>query len=287
MSELSRRVVVSILAAPVALLAVSYGGAALASVLGIIAALAAWELYRFPLASGIRPISALGIPLAAALPLLVHARFLGLLRDIPVTSIASAAVLVIVAVSIWARGPEGRPLPTVAITVFGAVYTGGMLAFGYAIRYHDYVVGHAAGAALLALPLVCTWASDVGAYAVGRLAGRHKLIPTVSPGKTVEGAVGGLLFTVVFAWLLVRFVLVPHARLALSPAGIVLFGLLISAAAQLGDLAESMFKREAGVKDSSNLVPGHGGVLDRVDSLLFVLPVAYLLFDFFLIPVVR
>lgn len=111
-------------------------------------------------------------------------------------------------------------------------------------------------------------------------------MPSVSPGKTVEGALGGILLTVVIAWLYVRFLLAPNAQLALTPQGLILFGVVISVAAQTGDLVESMLKREAGVKDSSQLVPGHGGVLDRVDSLLFVLPVAYLLLDWLLIPAI-
>jgi phosphatidate cytidylyltransferase len=159
-----------------------------------------------------------------------------------------------------------------------------MLSFGYPIRYHDYAVGPLAGTALLFLPLILTWAQDTGAYAVGRTLGRRKLIPSVSPGKTVEGAVGGILVTVLVCWAYVRWVLVPVAQLGLRPADILLFAIVISVAAQVGDLAESLIKREAGVKDSSRIIPGHGGVLDRFDSLLFVLPVAHLLLGAMLIP---
>ena len=135
--------------------------------------------------------------------------------------------------------------------------------------------------------MVLTWASDIGAYFVGRAVGRRKLIPAVSPGKTVEGALGGVLFTVLVAWAYVALVLTPVAHLDVRPMGLVLFGVAVSVAAQLGDLAESLLKREAGVKDSSHLIPGHGGVLDRMDSIFFVLPVAYLLLDRFrlLLPV--
>jgi phosphatidate cytidylyltransferase len=227
---------------------------------------------------GVRPLAA-GVVLAAAIPLLVQAHY-ERVYTLPL-SVAATLFVGLVAAAIWLRGVEGRPLTAVAVTVFAALYTGGMLSFAYGLRYHGYTIAAepATGTALLFLPIVLTWASDIGAYFVGRAAGRHKLIPAVSPGKTVEGALGGVAFTVLIAWAYVELVLQPAAQLSLRPAGIVLFGIAISVAAQLGDLAESLFKREAGVKDSSHLIPGHGGVLDRLDSLFFVLPVAYLLLD--------
>jgi phosphatidate cytidylyltransferase len=170
-----------------------------------------------------------------------------------------------------------------------------MLSFAYAIRYHDYAAGGVsigaipihAGGVLLGLPVVLTWATDIGAYTVGRTFGGRKLIPSVSPGKTVSGAVGGVVWSVALAWLYVAFVLRPAAQLAMTFMGIVLFGVVISVVAQIGDLFESLLKREANVKDSSNLLPGHGGVLDRLDSLFFVLPVAHLLLGWLLIPAPR
>lgn len=276
MSELAKRVFVSVVAVPVVLGAAYAGGGALGALLGIVAALATWELYRMAAAGGTRPL-AVGIGVAAALPLAVQASYEGIFL-VPLSVIA-VAMLALVALAIWQRGVDGRPLAAVSVTVLGILYTGGMLSFAYGLRYHRWTVDAAAGTALLLFPVILTWASDIGAYFVGRAIGRHKLIPAVSPGKTVEGAVGGLVATVLVAWLYVAMVLRPVAHLSLTPAALVTVGVLISVAAQLGDLAESLFKREAGVKDSSGLIPGHGGVLDRIDSLLFVLPVAYLLLD--------
>ena len=104
------------------------------------------------------------------------------------------------------------------------------------------------GGLLLLLPLLVTWASDIGAYACGRTFGRHKLIPSVSPGKTIEGAVGGLVASVLVAWLYSRFLLRPDAHLGFrwEPIGVIAFGALVSVAAQIGDLAESLMKREGG-----------------------------------------
>jgi len=152
----------------------------------------------------------------------------------------------------------------------------------YPIRYHDYVVDAGAGTALLMLPIALTWATDTGAYFFGRTFGRHKLIPSVSPAKTVEGAVGGVIVAIAAAWLYVLLILRPVAQLSMLPVTLTLFAILISCVAQIGDLAESLFKRDAGVKDSSRLLPGHGGILDRFDSLLFVLPAAYVLLGYFL-----
>jgi phosphatidate cytidylyltransferase len=126
----------------------------------------------------------------------------------------------------------------------------------------------------LSLPLVASFATDTGAYFAGRFFGRHKLAPEISPGKTLEGSMGGILFS--FLALLAYTALVREV----FPFGLLelwLFSLLLSLAAQLGDLVESMLKRFAGVKDSGRFLPGHGGLLDRIDSLLFTFPLTYFL----------
>jgi phosphatidate cytidylyltransferase len=146
-------------------------------------------------------------------------------------------------------------------------------------------VGDAAGTALLAFPIIITWATDIGAYAVGRLVGRAKLMPAVSPGKTWAGAYGGTALGVVAAVAFNALVLTPQAHVTLAWPMAAIFGLVTALAVQVGDLAESLFKREGGVKDSSNFFPGHGGVLDRLDSLYFSLPIAYLILGRLLIPV--
>jgi phosphatidate cytidylyltransferase len=290
-SELTRRILFGVIAAPLGVIVVFYGGAPLAALLAIVSALAAWEFFRIARASGLTPMEDVGIPLAGVVPLFVHARYLGL-YELPLSGMA-IAVLGLLALTIFTRGVNGKPLGAAASTAFGVLYTGGMLSFGYAIRYHDYVVEPlrvpfggftvTAGGLLLLLPVLLTWSSDIGAFFVGRAFGKRKLMPSVSPGKTVAGAVGGLAATVLVGWLYARFVLTPSTQLAFVRGGVIVFALLVSAAAQIGDLAESLLKREAGMKDSSHIIPGHGGVLDRFDSLLFVLPVAYVLFKLLLV----
>jgi phosphatidate cytidylyltransferase len=281
-SELATRVVSALVLAPVALGVIYLGGLPLATFLAVIGVGCAWEFFRLARATGVEPLDPLGMPLAGAIPLAVYAATVGVYRTS--LSVPAVALLVILGAVIWARGTAGRPLGSAAATVLGVLYSGGLLSFGYALREHPYAVGDRAGTALVAFPLVLTWASDIGAFFVGRTIGGRKLIPAVSPGKTISGALGGLAVTVVVAWLYVRFVLAPTALLTMSVAGAVAFGAVISVAAQIGDLAESLLKREANVKDSSRLIPGHGGLLDRLDSLLFVLPVAYLLFAWLLVP---
>jgi phosphatidate cytidylyltransferase len=299
-SELALRTLFAVIAAPLALWIVLAGGAPLAALLAIVCALGAWEFFRIARAGGARPLDDVGITLAGLLPLAIHAHYLGVFTVRP--AVAALIVLCIMGATIWLRGVEGKPLGSAALTVFGVLYTAGLLGFGYAIRYHDIVAGYDVvgarnlalgaftlrippGGVLLIFPLVLTWASDIGAYFVGRTIGGRKLMPSVSPGKTVSGALGGLVASMLVAYVFARWVLVPFAHLGFTPWGALLFGGLISVAAQVGDLFESLIKREGGVKDSSHIIPGHGGILDRFDSLIFVMPVAYLLLGWLPLPV--
>ncbi len=128
------------------------------------------------------------------------------------------------------------------------------------------------GLAWFLLALFITWLSDTFAYLVGRTWGKHKLIPRVSPNKTVEGAIGGLAAAAITAVICDAWF---GMDIGVWPAIVV--GLVLGAAGQIGDLSESMLKRMRGVKDSSNLIPGHGGMLDRIDALVFVIVAAWLI----------
>lgn len=128
--------------------------------------------------------------------------------------------------------------------------------------------------------LLITWIGDSGAYIIGTKWGRRKLIPRISPKKSIEGAGGGLVFSLLAALLTRWFFVIPLASkwfnpLDLSITHYVVLGLLLGAVGQVGDLAESLLKRDANVKDSSRIIPGHGGLLDVIDSLLFTAPVMY------------
>ena len=299
-AELTRRIAFGVIAAPVAIAILLYGGWPLAALLAVVSALGAWEFFRIARAVGLDPARRRRNRDSRTDSARSSTRDFSGLYDpsgrLGPLSLIALVLLALLALAIWLRGVAGKPLSAVAATAFGIAYTGGMLSFGYGIRNHDYASAPAAlslggrtyslaaGGLLLLLPVFVTWASDIGAYAVGRTMGKHKLIPSVSPGKTVEGAIGGLLASMLVAAVYTRYVLHPAAHLTfrVPPAGVLAFGALVSVAAQVGDLAESLLKREAGVKDSSHIIPGHGGILDRFDSLLFVLPVSFVLLGFML-----
>ena len=152
-----------------------------------------------------------------------------------------------------------------ALSLFAALYTGFLFSYGLALTelgrsFH-----------ILWLVFILTWASDVGGYLFGRLWGKNKMAPQLSPGKTWEGAIGAVLLTIIAALLYTYLIKMESPGVVY----IIMLGLLASAAAQLGDLLESSIKRYFGVKDSSRIIPGHGGVMDRFDSFMLVLPVVY------------
>ena len=278
-SNLAARVLVAVVAIPLVIGAVYVGGVMFAAVLGIVSALAARELFGIAKSGGYTPLARTGTLLAFLLPIAVHFFRLGLFAP-PEIALGAMVIVALFALALYRRSTDQHPLGAVAVTLLGVLYTAGFLSFAYALRYHNYVVTARAGSALVFYPFVLTWISDTSGYFVGRAFGRSKLMPTVSPGKTREGAVGALVFCMIASWAYAHWVLVPYASLGLRTGIALALGAAIGASVQVGDLVESLLKREGGVKDSSHLIPGHGGVLDRIDGMLFALPVAYFLFTF-------
>ena len=170
-------------------------------------------------------------------------------------------------------------IPRIAFTILSFLYLPWALGYLLALRY---IPDATLGLWTLLVPVVATVGTDVAAYFTGIYLGRHKLVPRLSPGKTVEGSLGGLAGSVVGLFILWGF------AAWLNPEGmpftaweLVLIGLFLSVVSQIGDLAESMLKRYYGIKDSGSFLPGHGGLLDRIDSLLFSIPTAYFLVRIF------
>ncbi len=177
------------------------------------------------------------------------------------------------------RRPSG-PLAATAATTFGVLYPAGLASFLIPIRHARYETWSWAGAWLVFFPLVVTWVCDTAAMFGGKLIGGPKLWPAISPGKTWSGSIAGVLGALVTVPVLNWLVLEPVGVALPLWQGLVFAGIL-GVVGQVGDLAESLYKREVGVKDSSSLIPGHGGILDRLDSLYFVLPVSAVLYRLF------
>jgi phosphatidate cytidylyltransferase len=168
-------------------------------------------------------------------------------------------------------------MQNIASTVWGLFYPAVFFGFMILLRELPNELGmeYKLGGKWLLLMLIIIWICDTAAYFIGKAVGKHKLFFRISPHKTVEGAVAGLVFSFITAYI---FHLTYIEDLTLLQCMII--ALIAGTIGQIGDLVESLFKRDAGVKDSSNLLPGHGGMLDRFDAPLFVAPVVYLYLKF-------
>lgn len=192
----------------------------------------------------------------------------------------TALVLVILILDLR-KGDFSQTVTNIGATLFGVIYLGWLLSHAILLRNIDqyeniraYAANHQGisdlGFFLVVFAVACTFLNDTGAYYTGKMIGKHKLAPKISPGKTIEGTVGGIVVCILTG-LIVNYIFGNP----LSSDWTIAFALLVGIAAILGDLVESSIKRGAGIKDSGDIVPGHGGVLDRFDSLIFVFPVSY------------
>jgi phosphatidate cytidylyltransferase len=256
---------------PVLLLVLAISGPVLAAVVALVTALAAVETFRLLKAAGYPPLPALGTALALAVVL--DAAFPDLLEGSGL--LLGAVGIVLVAAASFTRLDPHDGLSTWIATIFGALYVS-LLSFLLRLGHAAQAVATDSPAAWLGaergwilLLVLAVWSYDTGAYLVGRNFGRTRFLTHISPSKTIEGLIGGVVATtVVVGFLLWALGQPPLHALALGP--------LTALAAQVGDLAESTLKRAAGASDSGTLIPGHGGILDRVDSFLFAAPVVTL-----------
>ena len=184
-----------------------------------------------------------------------------------------ASSVLILIVALFSPGEMKDRMRACAMAFLGAWYLGGTM--GYLIGVRKIGSAGETGADLLMLLFVVIWANDIFAYLIGRKFGRRKLAPVVSPKKTVEGAIAGLIFGILASAVSTR-IFIPQITIRDA----VFIGLLVGIFGQIGDLCESIVKRAANVKDSGGIIPGHGGMLDRVDSLLFGAPAMYYYFYF-------
>jgi len=220
-----------------------------------------YEFYRMAEAGGLHPLTPLGMAGGLALAGL---QFFGASAPWLAFALAGWVMLLLIVLLLVSADPKGAASRG-AVTLLGMVYVAGLLSFPALLRAME------AGSVYVYYLVLVTWAGDVGALYVGTTLGKRPLYPSISPHKTVEGGLGGLACSVLAScaaklWFWERLGMVQMLSLGL---GLGIIG-------QVGDLCESMLKRSFGVKDTGTLIPGHGGVLDRVDSLLFTGPVLYL-----------
>ena len=241
---------------PIVGVAVYLGGAWLAMMMGLATLWSGWEYFTLLHRGGYQPAKALGLLFIALLLSGVYWQGLAVIRPV-VTGV------LILSLS-WQLFQKDSPAPMVdwALTVSGGLYLGWMAGHFLLLRAAPF------GFRWIVVALLSTWISDSGAYFIGRSFGRHKLWPRISPKKTWEGAVGGWVCGVALTPLVTDL-------LGLGWLHGALVGALVGIVAPFGDLAVSMLKRQVGAKDSGHLIPGHGGMLDRIDSLLFIGPLVY------------
>ena len=281
-SNLTLRIAFAGVAIPLAVGVLWLGGWPFAVVLAVLGVLGTREVYDLARRQNIDPLDRTGWLAAAAIPLLAYwAKGSETHWAEPALYLGALWLLVTLVVAMVRRGPQGRPLAAVAVTLFGCLYASALLAFLIPIRHGTNAANQPFAYLCLTLfPLVITWIGDTAAMAVGVKFGGPKLAPVLSPNKTRSGAIGGFLGAVATAVLLGLLVL-NRVGWNFALWQLVVVGGVVGVVSQVGDIAESLLKREAGVKDSSNLIPGHGGVLDRLDSLYFVVPAAAALFRLF------
>jgi phosphatidate cytidylyltransferase len=252
---LKKRVITALWGVPLVIIAIWFDEplpwfTILASICGL---LAAYEFYKITGVSRIIPLTASGLIWTLLLIIEPHWNY-----DNAITVLLASAIVISLMLRVPIRSIKFSLIDWVW-SITGIIYIGLLLGLLVALRIN-------AGREWLYLAIFCTFGSDTFAYFTGRAIGRHRLAPSISPGKTWEGAIGGIFGSIIVALL---FTLSTPVQVAIGYGEAILLGLLVSIIGQIGDLAESKLKRHKGIKESGTLMPGHGGLLDRMDSILF------------------
>ncbi|MCX6007251.1 MAG: phosphatidate cytidylyltransferase [Chloroflexi bacterium] len=255
-----KRVITGILIGLVVGLVIWFGEPVFTILTSLVAAIAAFEYYRIVKSEHIQPLTYFGIVFSVLLVVNAHSPY-----SFTLPLILVLATLVPLIWMIFKRNKDNSFINW-GWTLTGLLYTGWLQSFYISIRAMDQGMGW------VFLVLSCTAMCDVFAYVVGSAIGKHALASSVSPGKTWEGSAGGLAASIIFA-----VIVSVCFRLPLNYWQMITAGIIIGVISQLGDLVESLLKRNMKAKDAGSLLPGHGGMLDRIDSHLLIAPVAYYL----------
>ena len=266
-----QRVVAGLVFVPMFIVITRAGGYPFLALVDLIIVLGLMEFYAMMRAKGMHPYRTIGV--ISGLTLSTYIFF----RSGEYANFVFTFILIALMGLELARKDNRLAVYHVSTTIFGVIYVAYLASHLVLLRELPTQVGvpYAQGASFVFLVFAVTWASDTGAYAIGSLFGEHTLSPKVSRNKTWEGAFGGVLFAAAAGWV----ASVTFAGYLAAWEGVVM-GVLASMVGLLGDLFESTLKRDAGVKDTSHVIPGHGGVLDRFDSLLFTAPLIYYFLKF-------
>lgn len=259
-ADLTTRLITGVAIAVLALICFHVGRAATTVLVAVIVGIAALEFFQTVRRVGFRPSVPVGVLASVAIVPIAYAR-----GEFAYPFVLALTVVFSLLWFMFRAGP-GRPVVNVAMTIGGFAYVGGLAGFA------GLLLGYSNGIGLVLGLVLCVIAYDAAGYLVGTRFGRTPLAPTISPGKTLEGLVGGIVASIVVAVLIASHIH-PWGGIGNS----FLLGLVVGIVAPVGDLCESMVKRDLRIKDFGSLLPGHGGVLDRFDAMLFVLPAVYYL----------
>ena len=270
--SLGLRIGSTVLFVPLLLLLARVGGLAWVGFVAVQTLLALEEFYRMARAKGLAPVRWLGFASALALIGLAYR------PQTPDASLLGTAALLLLLALALRRGGQPRVLESAAVTAFGVLYVGWLSAHFVLLRELPWRAGLAYpdGASLVLYAFLVTWSCDTGAFLTGRFLGRTRPWLAISPRKTLEGSIGGFVFAIVAAQIgAATFLRAEGGETLLTWPHALAVGALVGICGQVGDLVESLFKRDTAAGDSSDLIPGHGGVLDRFDSLYFGAPIVY------------
>lgn len=273
-SSVAKRLIASAIYIPCLIIIAKRGGLYYVALIDIMILVGLWEFYKMMEAKGLRPYKAIGI-----ISGIVLSWYIFFQQGVYANFFLSIIFFLIMTLEL-ARKEKGLAVYHISVTIFGVFYVAWLGSHLILLRELPHLKGldYSLGFSYVIVVFAMTWCYDSGAFFIGSKFGKHKIFPAISPGKTLEGAIGGIAFSII-GILIARWLVAPY----LSIIQAVGLALITSVVGQLGDVVESMIKRDVKIKDASETIPGHGGALDRFDSLLFTAPLIYYFFKYFIL----